>query len=81
MANKIDNVRVTNGRLIRVLNEKRAKFSHADKTYYAVQVEDADGKNERCLLFTEEQIAIADKRAKRNPEDLTSKGFIVDILD
>lgn len=81
MSEKIDDVKVVNGRLIRVLNGKRAKFSHADKTYFAIQVEDANGDNERCLLFTEEEIKIAEYRAKRNPEDLTEKGFIVDVLD
>ena len=38
--------------------------------YWAVYVEDANGKNERCLLFTDEQIKISEKRAEKNKEDL-----------
>ena len=78
---KIDKVRVVNGRLIKVVNTKRPNFSNADKEYFAVQVEDANGSNERCLLFTEEQIAAAEKRALKNAEDLTKKGFFSNLLD
>lgn len=38
-------------------------------------------KNERPILFTEKEIARAEKRAKNNPEDLTKKGFLTDLLD
>lgn len=78
---KIDKVKVFMGRLIKVENTLRPLFSRANTEYFAVQVEDANGKNERCLLFTEHQIAAAEKRAARNPEDLTKKGFIVNLLD
>ena len=78
---KVDKVKVVNGRLVRVTNMKRPLFSNADKVYVAVQVEDADGYNERCLLFTEEQIATAERRSARNHEDLTKKGFFVNLLD
>jgi hypothetical protein len=78
---QVDKARVIKGRLIRVENTKRPSFSNADKEYFAVQVEDADGKNERCLLFTAEQVAAAEKRAARNPEDLTKKGFFVSLMD
>ena len=78
---KIDKVRVVMGRLITVENTKKAKFSNANDTYKAVQVEDYDGGRERCLLFTDKQIDAAEKRAARNPEDLTKKGFIVNLLD
>jgi hypothetical protein len=44
-------------------------------------VEDADGKNERCLLFTDKEIEAAEKRAAANQEDLTSKGFFTNIID
>ena len=78
---KIDKVRVVKGRLIRVFNTKRPKFTNAAKEYFAVQVEDANSKNERCLLFTDSQIAAAAKRAANNAEDLTKEGFFIDILD
>lgn len=78
---KIDKVTVVKGRLIRVRNLKRPVFTTAARDYFAVQVEDANGKNERCLLFTENEIRVAKKRAARNPEDLTKKGFVVDMID
>jgi hypothetical protein len=81
MAKLIDKVAVKNGRLIQVYNENRPEFSNAKKTYYAIWVEDANGKNERCLLLTENEIRVAEKRAAKNKEDLTSKNLIINILD
>jgi hypothetical protein len=81
MVLKFDDVRVVMGRLIRVWNTKRKAFSNAKKWYYAVQIEDADGTNERCLLFTEKEIKRAEYRAKRNPEDLPDKSWWTDIID
>lgn len=79
MASLIDKVKVKMGRLIRVWNTK--KKSAANKIYVAVQVEDANGKNERCLLFTEYEIKRAKDRAKKNLEDLTKKEFFTDFVD
>jgi len=81
MADQLDNVHVVLGRLIRVKNTKKQKFSNEKNEYISVQVEDADGKNERCLLFTERELKIAAIRAKKNPEDLTKKSVIQDLLD
>jgi hypothetical protein len=81
MANLIDKVRVKSGRLIRVWNDERKKFSNAAPEYVSVWVEDADGKNERCLLFTQHEIQVAEERAKKNQEDLTSKSLFTDFLD
>jgi hypothetical protein len=71
--------KVVKGRLISVENKDRTFGSSA--YYIAVQVEDADGGNERCILFTDAEIAKAEERAKRNPEDLTEKGFFTNLLD
>lgn len=79
MANVLDQVKVKQGRLIRVQNTDRT-FGSAD-VYIAVQVEDANGSNERCLLFTEKEIQAAQDRADKNKEDLTTKSFITDMLD
>jgi hypothetical protein len=49
--------------------------------YVAVQVENADGSDERCLLFTEKEIQAAQERADKNKEDLTNRSFITDLLD
>lgn len=81
MSEKIDDVRVAPGRLIRVKNTKKPKFSNAKNEYLAIFVEDADGKNERCLLFTERELKVAEYRASRNKEDLTKKSLLQDMLD
>ena len=81
MAKLIDNATVKNGRLIQVWNDKRPKFSNANKVYWAVWVEDADGGNERCLLFTDREIKNAEYRASKNKEDLTSKTLLTDFFD
>jgi hypothetical protein len=79
MAKVLDQVRVKQGRLIRVQNTDKT-FGSSD-VYIAVQVEDADGNNERCLLFTEKEIQSAQDRADKNKEDLTTKSFITNLLD
>lgn len=71
--------KVVKGRLIEVENKDR-KFGSAE-SYIAVQVEDADGTNERCILFTQDEINKAYERAKKNPEDLTEKGFFTNLFD
>jgi hypothetical protein len=60
---------------------KKLKFSNAKDEYLAVWVEDANGKNERCLLFTERELKLAECRSKKNLEDLTSKSKLQDLLD
>jgi hypothetical protein len=79
MANVLDQVRIKQGRLIRVENTERT-FGSAD-VYVAVQVENADGSDERCLLFTEKEIQAAQERADKNKEDLTNKSFLTNVLD
>jgi hypothetical protein len=79
MAKVLDQVKVKQGRLIRVQNIERTFGS--DDVYVAVQVEDSDGSNERCLLFTEKEIQSAQERADNNKEDLTTKSFITNLID
>ena len=80
MANMIGRkVTVKAGRLIPVANLNR-RFG-ANRAYYSLWVEDADGKNERCVLVTKAQLAVAEARAKANPEDCPKKGLVIDLLD
>lgn len=72
-------MKVVKGRLIPVENKNRI-FGSA-KGYIAVQVEDLNGRNQRCILFTDAEIARAEQRAKKNPEDLTKKGFFTNLFD
>lgn len=81
MATLIDKVKIKAGRLVKVWNTEKKKFSNAAPKYVSVWVEDADGKNERCLLFTEKQIQVAEERAKKNQEDLTTKSFFTNLTD
>ena len=71
--------KIVKGRLIQVENTER-KFGSAH-SYIAVQVEDENGSNERCILFTQDEIDKAQERANKNPEDLTEKGFLTDLFD
>jgi hypothetical protein len=79
MANLIDKVKVKPGRLIRVYNTQKKK--NENDGYVSVWVEDANGKNERCLLFTEKEIERAESRSKKNIEDQPNKNFLTDLLD
>jgi len=81
MAKMLEKATITNGRMVKVSNEKRKKFSNAKTEYYAIWVEDHNGKNEKCLLLTEAEIRSAEYRASRNREDLTKKSLINDMLD
>lgn len=81
MASVIDKCKVVAGRLVKVWNAARPKFSNSAKQYFAIWAEDADGKNERCLLFTETEIKNAEYRAQRNKEDLTKKDWFADLVD
>ena len=56
MAELIDNVEVKLGRAIRVRN---LDPRHGETEVYVVlQVEDLDGNNERCVLFTERELEL-----------------------
>jgi len=81
MSEQIDKGTPKMGRLIRVKNTKRPKFTNAKTEYYAMWVEDDDGTNERCLIFTEAEIASAEKRSLRNKEDWTKRDWVTDLLD
>ena len=62
MTKLLDKTAIKNGRLIQIWNDKRPKFSNANRQYFAIWVEDEDGENERCLLFTENEIKNAGGR-------------------
>lgn len=56
MAEMIDEVEVKLGRAIRVKNLDPRKGEA--EVYIALQVEDLNGKNERCILFTERELEL-----------------------
>lgn len=53
------NLKIVLGQLIRVKNLN--KRLHENNIYVSLQVEDENGENERCLLFTEIQTADMEK--------------------
>jgi hypothetical protein len=61
--------KVLAGNLIKIKNKNKKKFSNAKDDYYAIWVEDANGKNERCLLFTDEELNRIRTRSSKNTED------------
>lgn len=77
----MDSARVVPGRLIRVWNKGHEKNDPNDDFHYTLWVEDANGKNERCIILTPKMLAEADQLAKDNPEDLTEKSFIQNVID
>ena len=73
MAKLVKTARVKLGRLVKVWNTQRKKFCNSKIKYFALWVEDCDGQNDRCLLFTQHELDKAEYRASRNPEDLPKK--------
>ena len=67
------------GRMSLVQNKGR-KWGAAP-VYVALPAENQDGSRQETLLFTRHQIAVARRRAKRNPEDCTRKGFFTALFD
>lgn len=59
MAEKIDDFKTVMGQMIMVKNQE--KIATANDQYISIHVEDEDGKNERCLLFTEIEISDMEK--------------------
>ena len=59
MAEKIDNLKTVMGQMIMVKNQE--KLATANDQYIAIHVEDEDGNNERCILFTEIEISDMEK--------------------
>lgn len=129
-AKLIGDEKVVMGKVIKV--ENQMKVPTANDSYCSIQVEDEKGDNERCLLFTENeldtmvtvksdfmanamksgriynavidgdstylvkvefgdiekiirlsktQLTIAETRSEKNPEDLTKKSLLTDMVD
>ena len=68
------------GRLVKVKNTKKVNFPNVNDVYSALLVKDEKGEV-KCLLFTEADLAKAELRAKRNPEDLTEQSMLSKMLD
>lgn len=67
------------GRIYHVVNKKPGRT--AALKYHAVWVEAEDGGNERCLMLTDAELARAEARAKRNPEDVPKRGLLQNLID
>ena len=70
--------KIKQGKIITVDNKGR-KFG-ANEEYYAIWVED-NKKREKCLLFSEHQLLVAQERALKNTEDIPKKGFWANLFD
>jgi hypothetical protein len=69
------------GRLVKVKNTKKVNYPNVNDAYFAIWVKDAAGKNPKCLLFTEADLAKAELRAQKNPEDLTERSLYSLMVD
>ena len=58
-AKQLDDNKIVMGQMVRVANLQK-KFNENEQ-YIAIQVEDENGKNERCLLFTEIELSDMEK--------------------
>ena len=58
-AKQLDDNKIVLGQMVRVANQEK-KFNE-NELYVAVQVEDEDGENERCILFTEIELSDMEK--------------------
>jgi hypothetical protein len=67
------------GRLIRVKNTNKKGYAGEREDFIAVWVKGPNGA--KCLLFTDGEIARAETRSEKNPEDLTKRSWISEILD
>ena len=76
MSNIIDRTKVVFGRLIRLANVSKRKFSNSKDDYLAVWVENSDGSNARCLLFTDREIKLAETRSNKHPENTATEPFL-----
>ena len=67
--NQSKKTKIKAGRLYLVKNVDKPHFSNAKSQYFALWVEDSNGKNERPLLITERELNIVETRSSNNPED------------
>jgi hypothetical protein len=67
------------GRIHKVENKERKKFSTENLMYYAVILKDGD--NVQSLLFTEGELERAAHRASRNAEDTLEQSAISKLID
>lgn len=58
-AQQLNDTKVVMGKLIKVANQE--KKINENEVYVSIQVEDEDGNNERCLLFTEVELSDMEK--------------------
>lgn len=79
MAIKLDeDVTITNGNLLRVVNQGRK--TSAKKLYWFTYVKLPDG-SEVPVMLTEHELNRIKARAANNQEDVPKKNFFVDFMD
>ena len=67
------------GRLLRIKNQKSTNFTNENDSYLTVLVK--TGKDVKCLMFTDAEVAKAAARAEKNKEDQPKQSWISKILD
>jgi len=67
------------GKIHKVENKERKKFSNENLFYYAVIIK--EGNEAKSYLFTESELERAAHRASRNTEDTLEQSVISKLID
>lgn len=68
------------GRLVSVKNTNKKGHTGEKESFIAVWVKNARGISQ-CILLTEAELQRGVMRADKNPEDLTKRSWISELLD
>ena len=68
------------GRLVSVKNTNKKGHTGEKESFIAVWVKNARGISQ-CILLTEAELQRGVSRADKNPEDLTKRSWISELLD
>ena len=79
MAKIISGTPIRKGEVILVWNDKKKKFSNANRVYHVIHCEQ-DGK-EFPIMLTQKELERSIARAVKNPEDVPKKCLITDLFD
>lgn len=76
---KLCDEKVCEGRIVKVYNKMKKKFSHENKHYYVVWVQ-KEGK-EFPIMLSDAELNRSIKRAEKNTEDVPKKSLLTDMVD
>ena len=66
MTDQLNKPNVIIGKLFRVKNNKKPKFSNAKDEYFSVWIENLDDTDKKLLLFTKRELDLSEERSRKN---------------